>query len=488
MSLGHLCEIAVPVIILAYGFLSTKHIYHDRTRRQRALDRQRKEQGLPYNFHEPPHYHPHPKDENEEEYVYFEYNQDDDESYTSCLLSKDRPFPTSHIIPVQGFMTTKWSTFRARFVFAGTLVQILLMFALYEAVRAWIAWIYHGTTTAAFRNAEWIVLTQTDLGMGSLEYDIQTWALQYPWLITLCNHFYKQTHWSTSAIFIVYFFKYQHEYFAFIRSWFLWATLFAFLVFAFIPTAPPRLCPWLPIQDTIHLEGHYAHTAEDNPLVNHYAAMPSMHFGYSLLFSWAVLLCRFHRGGAAFGCGFSSVTMTCLLVLLCVIYPCVMCFVIQVTGNHFFFDAIGGFIVVTIAYFKSIPLLLRVVNNNNNNESLTMANRRPSTTPHLHNKIQKTTSMPHHIDPSSSSLKYTENSLHGNANTQSSVSSPSLTPQSSSSLLSNRSTSSSLSRFLYDNTNDATTTTTTVDATTLMDTPMSRAMPYLIPNYLDHIE
>lgn len=72
--------------------------------------------------------------------------------------------------------------------------------------------------------------------------------------------------------------------------------------------------------------------------VNPYAAMPSMHFGYSWFFTTSlidVLQLSWSSPKALTLCG----------------YPVAMFLVIQATGNHFLLDAVGGFSVVYAAIY-----------------------------------------------------------------------------------------------------------------------------------------
>ena len=83
----------------------------------------------------------------------------------------------------------------------------------------------------------------------------------------------------------------------------------------------------------------------ENPLVNPYASMPSMHFGYSLLYVLtAMMLVVGHSK-----CGWCMKHAALLMALL--LYPSMMLLVIVTTGNHFFLDAIIGGCTVCVAYF-----------------------------------------------------------------------------------------------------------------------------------------
>jgi hypothetical protein len=74
---------------------------------------------------------------------------------------------------------------------------------------------------------------------------------------------------------------------------------------------------------------------------NQYAAMPSLHFGWS---SW----CLFVLWPATEGRTWARV--------LLVAYPLATLFAIVVTANHFWLDAVGGATVLAVAYGVVIAL------------------------------------------------------------------------------------------------------------------------------------
>ena len=99
----------------------------------------------------------------------------------------------------------------------------------------------------------------------------------------------------------------------------------ATVVFILFPAAPPRLIPNLGIIDTVGLGGHDTGSFAGIRF-NPYAAMPSMHVGWSLLVGLA---------------GFRAARRRSLRVFFAV-HPLVMVITVTATGNHFALDAIGG--------------------------------------------------------------------------------------------------------------------------------------------------
>jgi hypothetical protein len=99
----------------------------------------------------------------------------------------------------------------------------------------------------------------------------------------------------------------------------------ATVVFIVFPAAPPRLIPNLGIIDTVGLGGHDTGSFA-GVRFNPYAAMPSMHVGWSLLVGLA---------------GFRAARRRLVRALFAV-HPLVMALTVTATGNHFALDAIAG--------------------------------------------------------------------------------------------------------------------------------------------------
>jgi len=93
------------------------------------------------------------------------------------------------------------------------------------------------------------------------------------------------------------------------------------------PTAPPRLVPSLGIADTVGMAGHDTGSVAGIRF-NPYAAMPSMHVGWSVL----VAIIGFRAGSSR----------RRFLRSFFVLHPFVMAATVTATGNHYFVDSIAG--------------------------------------------------------------------------------------------------------------------------------------------------
>ncbi|MGV9247029.1 bifunctional glycosyltransferase 87/phosphatase PAP2 family protein [Streptomyces sp. NPDC003710] len=116
------------------------------------------------------------------------------------------------------------------------------------------------------------------------------------------------------------------------RSVLGFTTLVALAGFWLYPLAPPRLMPHLGIVDTVH--GVQDFSKPDygalTAVTNQYAAMPSLHFGWSLWCGLTVAVLAPKRWTKALG----------------LLHPLFTVSAIVATGNHWVLDAVGGAAVV----------------------------------------------------------------------------------------------------------------------------------------------
>ncbi|WP_037669383.1 bifunctional glycosyltransferase 87/phosphatase PAP2 family protein [Streptomyces griseus] len=120
------------------------------------------------------------------------------------------------------------------------------------------------------------------------------------------------------------------------RSALGFATLLALVGFWLYPLAPPRLMPTLGIIDTVHGVQDFAKPDYGTltALTNQYAAMPSLHFGWSL---WCGLV-------------IAVVAPKWWMKALGLLHPFLTACAIVATGNHWVLDAAGGAAVVVAGF------------------------------------------------------------------------------------------------------------------------------------------
>ncbi|SEN61796.1 phosphatase PAP2 family protein [Actinacidiphila rubida] len=136
------------------------------------------------------------------------------------------------------------------------------------------------------------------------------------------------------------------------RTWLLISTLIGLIGFTLLPTAPPRLIGGgHGFIDTMAQYGSYGWWGTDasaprglGHLTNEYAAMPSLHFGWSL---WCgIMLFRYGRHTA--------------VRVLGVLYPLITALVVMGTANHYLLDVLAGGTVMLLGFLLA-PQALRLV-------------------------------------------------------------------------------------------------------------------------------
>jgi membrane-associated phospholipid phosphatase len=161
---------------------------------------------------------------------------------------------------------------------------------------------------------------------------LQSPVLAHRWLTTLVNWDYIWGFWPVLAGSAVLLYARHRDEYALLRNSIFLSGLIGFAFFALLPVAPPRLVdPQL--TDTIRRGAGWYRTVQPLDLTNQYAAMPSLHFGWSLLVGHAVW--RAGRRAAAYA--------------FAVLMPAAMAFAVVATANHYVVDVLVGGIVAALA-------------------------------------------------------------------------------------------------------------------------------------------
>jgi hypothetical protein len=180
-----------------------------------------------------------------------------------------------------------------------------------------------------------------------LHIDIEHWAnhavVKIDWLRDFFDFYYESFHFVVPlSVLAVLYWRRPVDY-RWARSSLGFATLLALVGFWLYPLAPPRLLPGLGIIDTVH--GVQDFSKPDygtlTALTNQYAAMPSLHFGWSL---WCGLV-------------IAIVAPKWWMKALGLLHPFFTVSAIVATGNHWVLDAVGGAAVVLGGFGLSYALM-----------------------------------------------------------------------------------------------------------------------------------
>ena len=162
------------------------------------------------------------------------------------------------------------------------------------------------------------------------ELEMQSWVLDRYWAIKTVNWVYFYGHMPLVIMFAFWLYIWHRRAYKLSRNAFLASGAIGVVMYALWPVAPPRLIPDAGFLDTMAIYDRVGYNAQETKaFVNPYAALPSLHFGWSLLLSVVVF----------------RVTQQRALRLFAVLWPAAMFFAIVMTGNHFIIDAVVGAIV-----------------------------------------------------------------------------------------------------------------------------------------------
>ncbi|MEU5212256.1 phosphatase PAP2 family protein [Streptomyces sp. NPDC020742] len=198
----------------------------------------------------------------------------------------------------------------------------------------------------ALRNADWIWQAEHSLGIA-VEHTVNHAVNSVTWLIVSMNYYYATLHFIVTIGVLVWLYRWHPGRYAAARLALFATTGVALIGYYFYPLAPPRLMTGGGFVDTLVDHGTWGSMASGNlaSMSNQYAAMPSMHIGWSL---W---------------CGITIALLARPLWarVLGLLYPTMTLLVIVSTANHFWLDAVGGVLclsfgfVVACVWYGTLP-------------------------------------------------------------------------------------------------------------------------------------
>ncbi|KAI9675385.1 MAG: hypothetical protein M1817_001289 [Caeruleum heppii] len=193
------------------------------------------------------------------------------------------------------------------------------------------------------------------------ELEVQQWFLEYhPTALLFLNRVYALMHIPSTVGFIAWYYYVSPTFtsFAIARRTMALTNFLAFTIFTLYPCMPPRLLPpEYGFVDTVRHDNAQSVWMRGD-YVNSLAAMPSMHFGYSLVLGATVV---YHFGlsrDAVTNGGASSLRwLRAVCLMLGLMYPALILITIVATANHYWLDAIAAFGVVCLAFVFNRVLL-----------------------------------------------------------------------------------------------------------------------------------
>lgn len=234
------------------------------------------------------------------------------------------------LAPLGGFAGRRTLFTEFSFVWGATLA--------YTLVRG----LERGGRDEAVRNSYQLVRLEKALGINH-EVWIQQNALANEGLTRFANMVYVWWHWPVLVGVLVWMFVRHNEHYTLYRNALLISGLIGLVFFAMYPAAPPRFMPGSGLTDTISDRAIFNNILLPASLANLYAAMPSLHAGWNLLASVALVRHATHPLARAFGA----------------IMPTSMLYAIVATGNHYIIDGIVGNLVAMSGLALAMVLFRR---------------------------------------------------------------------------------------------------------------------------------
>ena len=202
----------------------------------------------------------------------------------------------------------------------------------------WVRSLINPSATTAFANTRGLVHLERWTWTFH-EHRVQQWVLPHRRLVELLDLWYGTIHFVVPPVVLILLWRRLPRQYERWRNALVVATLLGLVCFAVYPLAPPRLLPAsFGFVDTMRTVGglgpldssHFKDT-------NAYAAMPSLHLAWS---TWCAA-------------ALAALTRRRWLKVAAFVYPAVTLFVVMATANHFFLDAVGGWIVLGLGWLAA---------------------------------------------------------------------------------------------------------------------------------------
>ncbi|MFJ7147943.1 bifunctional glycosyltransferase 87/phosphatase PAP2 family protein [Streptomyces sp. NPDC100445] len=219
------------------------------------------------------------------------------------------------------------------------LLLIRVVYAAYQQVRLAATGGTNSGGRAAAEHHGRLVLDAERFLHIDIEHAVNHAVVRIGWLRGFFDHYYESFHFVVPLTVLAVLYWRRPADYRWARASLGFATFLALVGFWLFPLAPPRLMPDLGIIDTVH--GVQDFSKPDygtlTALTNQYAAMPSLHFGWSL---WC-------------GIVIAVIAPKWWMKALGLLHPLFTVSAIVATGNHWVLDAVGGAAVVGAGFALS---------------------------------------------------------------------------------------------------------------------------------------
>ncbi|MEU9287572.1 phosphatase PAP2 family protein [Streptomyces sp. NPDC048275] len=223
---------------------------------------------------------------------------------------------------------------------------LLMVYASYSAGRL----LARGDTASAVDHGLEILRIEKALHLNA-EHPLNRLFTREAWLGVPADFWYASLHYLVTPVILVWLFRSRAVRYRAARTWLMTSTMIGLIGFTLLPTCPPRLLSaGYGFVDTMAQYSSYGWWGGQasaprglGGMTNQYAAMPSLHVGWSL---WCgVMLWRYGR--------------TRVVRLAGIAYPLITTIVVMGTANHYFLDAVAGAAVMGVGLLLT-PYVMRL--------------------------------------------------------------------------------------------------------------------------------
>jgi hypothetical protein len=210
-----------------------------------------------------------------------------------------------------------------------------LLLGVYKAARL----VAQGDLGVALANARKVIDIERALGVFN-EVSVQQVALRSVGVIKFLNTYYLYAHFTVTIAFLVWLYVRRPTGYLAARRVLVVVTTLGLLGHALYPLAPPRMIDGFVDTARVFGPSSYGDGGAYGGLANQFAAMPSLHFAWSVIVAWGVL--RFARSHLRF---------------IGAVHPILTLAAIVLTANHYWIDAFIGLLLVPfgIVFDRLVP-------------------------------------------------------------------------------------------------------------------------------------
>lgn len=194
----------------------------------------------------------------------------------------------------------------------------------------------NGQFGEAYRNAELIWDFERAVRMPS-EAWVQGVMMHFEPVIRAINIYYATVHFPATVAFIAWMYFRRPGFYVWIRWVLVWLTGAGLVLHLLVPLAPPRLYKVTGLVDTSAVFGPSVYASKPDPdsLANQFAAMPSLHVGWSIVIAVGLIVAT--RGRWRW---------------LWLAHPVITVTAVVATGHHYWMDGL------VVAFFLAVILLM----------------------------------------------------------------------------------------------------------------------------------